>query len=57
MNVKTLVNEFINNPQHLTLKEIQFLLENEEHEIFAYDFGLYREILDYADYLEMEEGA
>jgi hypothetical protein len=38
----------------LTFEECSFVLDHEDHEAFMYDFGLYREILDYRDYLELE---
>lgn len=54
MNVRQLVKTFMNSPEQLTYEQVRFILNNEEHEIFAYDYGLYRDIQDYADYLEME---
>ena len=38
----------------LTFEECSQILEEEEHEAFTYDFGLYRDIMDFRDYLEIE---
>lgn len=38
----------------LTFEECSQVLAEEEHEAFMYDFGLYRDIMDFRDYLEME---
>jgi hypothetical protein len=35
-----------------TLEEVQFLCQNEEHEIFMFDHCLYRDIMDFRDHLE-----
>jgi hypothetical protein len=59
MDVNQLVVKFQEwdrtNQNGLTHEETQFLLENEEHEAFAFDFGLFRSIMDYADYLHDED--
>ena len=38
----------------LTFEECSQVLAEEGHEAFMYDFGLYRDIMDFRDYLEME---
>ena len=38
----------------LTFEECSQVLAEEGHEAFIYDFGLYRDIMDFRDYLEME---
>jgi hypothetical protein len=37
-----------------TLEEVQFLCQNEEHELFAFDYSLFRDIMDFRDHLELE---
>lgn len=39
----------------LTFEEVQFLCDNEEHEVFMFDFSLYRDLMDYRDHLQEED--
>ena len=38
----------------LTFEECNQVLDHEDHEAFIFDHGLYREIMDFRDYLEMD---
>lgn len=52
MDVTTLVkkfNDYQYGGEELTLEELNFLCDNEEHEAFMFSFSLYRDILDLRD--------
>ena len=38
----------------LTYDQCQVLLNSEEHEAFIYDYGLYQDIMNFRDHLELE---
>jgi hypothetical protein len=38
----------------LTFDECSEVLKHEDHQAFDFDYGLYRDIMDFRDYLELE---
>jgi len=61
MDIEKLVNQFAawqeGEGEPLTREEADFLCKNEDHDIFGFSHSFFREILDYRDYLDLEEGA
>ena len=58
MQVINLIKKFeqyeMTGENPLTMKEAQFLCENEDHDAFFFDYTTYRNIMDFRDHLELE---
>jgi hypothetical protein len=56
--VTELITQFKNwesgHAEPLTYDQCSVVLASEEHEAFMFDYGLYRDIMDFRDYLELE---